>query len=147
MAGSSKPPMAKSSCLLVDRSVGYHPAALKQTGAQPSVPFSGQREEQEGVASRSFIAASRSIGSRQSGKTWLFPAPKMMDLYRGNSLIRNRAPLGPYSRFLPRAVWWSNVGGMFLMSEVPLNSTPHIANSRIAGQPACDRARFVALRP
>ena len=39
---------------------------------------------------------------------------------RGISLKRNRAPLGPYSRHAPRAFWWSQVGGVFLMSEVPL---------------------------
>ena len=27
--------------------------------------------------------------------------------YRGTSLIRNRAPLGPYRRTLSKAVWWS----------------------------------------
>ena len=27
--------------------------------------------------------------------------------YRGTSLIRNRAPLGPYGRNMPRALWWS----------------------------------------
>ena len=27
--------------------------------------------------------------------------------YRGISLISNRLPLGPYSRSMPRAVWWS----------------------------------------
>jgi len=28
-------------------------------------------------------------------------------VYRGASLIRNRPPLGPYSRDMPRALWWS----------------------------------------
>ena len=28
-------------------------------------------------------------------------------VYRGTWLKRNRAPLGPYSRTMPRAVWWS----------------------------------------
>ena len=28
-------------------------------------------------------------------------------VYRGTSLIRNRRPLGPYSRTMPRAIWWS----------------------------------------
>ena len=32
-------------------------------------------------------------------------------LYRGTSLIRNSGPLGPYSRTLPRALWWSYRGG------------------------------------
>ena len=27
--------------------------------------------------------------------------------YRGTSLIRNRHPVGPYSRPSPRALWWS----------------------------------------
>jgi len=28
-------------------------------------------------------------------------------LYRGTSFIRNRRPLGTYSRTMPRALWWS----------------------------------------
>ena len=35
-------------------------------------------------------------------------------------LIRNSAPLGPYSRTMPRALWSPWGGGLFLMSEVPL---------------------------
>ena len=27
--------------------------------------------------------------------------------YRSTSLIRNSNPLGPYSRTMPRALWWS----------------------------------------
>jgi len=27
--------------------------------------------------------------------------------FRGTSLIRNSAPLGPYSTTMPRALWWS----------------------------------------
>ena len=27
--------------------------------------------------------------------------------YGGNSLVRNRAPLGPYCRTMPMALWWS----------------------------------------
>jgi len=38
----------------------------------------------------------------------------------GTSSIRNRFPVGPYSRAMPRALWWSQGGGLFLMSEVPL---------------------------
>jgi len=40
--------------------------------------------------------------------------------YRGTSRIRNSAPLGPYSRSMSRALWWSLGGWLFLMSEVPL---------------------------
>ena len=39
---------------------------------------------------------------------------------RGTSLIRTSAPLGPYSRTMPRALWWSRGGALFLLSEVPL---------------------------
>ena len=40
--------------------------------------------------------------------------------YSGTSLIRNSAPLEPYSRPMPKALWWSQGGALFLMSEVPL---------------------------
>ena len=30
--------------------------------------------------------------------------------YRGTSLIRNSAPVGPYSRTMPRALWWFQGG-------------------------------------
>ena len=41
-------------------------------------------------------------------------------VYRGTLLIRNSADLGPYSRAMPSALWWSCAVGQFLMSEVPL---------------------------
>ena len=37
-----------------------------------------------------------------------------------NSIIRNSAPFGLYSRNMPRALWWSQGGGLILKSEVPL---------------------------
>ena len=40
--------------------------------------------------------------------------------YRGTSLIRNCAPLGPYSRTMPRVLGGSLGGGRFLMSQIPL---------------------------
>ena len=39
---------------------------------------------------------------------------------RGASLIRNSAPLGPYSRTMPRALKWSQGEELILMSEVLL---------------------------
>ena len=41
---------------------------------------------------------------------------KSTNSYKGTWLIRNRAPLGPYGRTMPRTLW----EGVFLMSEVPL---------------------------
>ena len=41
--------------------------------------------------------------------------------YRVTSVIRNKAPLGPYSREMPRAPRQPEGGGLFLMSEVPLH--------------------------
>ena len=35
------------------------------------------------------------------------PANTLCLLYRGTSLITNNAPLGPYSRNMPKALWWS----------------------------------------
>ena len=40
-----------------------------------------------------------------------------VEVYRGNSLKRNSAPIGPYSRTMPRdlwALWWPYGGGSFL---------------------------------
>jgi len=34
--------------------------------------------------------------------------------YRDTSLIRNRLPLGPYSRTMSRDIWWPQGGGGFL---------------------------------
>ena len=35
------------------------------------------------------------------------PVPSKPFMYRGTSLMRNRASLGTYSRTMPRALWWS----------------------------------------
>ena len=43
-------------------------------------------------------------------------------MYRGTSLIRDSPLLGPYSRPMPRAPWWSQGGGQFLASKLPLYS-------------------------
>ena len=40
--------------------------------------------------------------------------------HRGTSLIRNSTPLRPYSRTMPRALWWSlGGGGCFLSARYP----------------------------
>ena len=46
-------------------------------------------------------------------------------LYRGTSLIRDRRPRGPSSRLMPRALWRSDGGGLFVMSEAPLYPYSH----------------------
>ena len=51
--------------------------------------------------------------------------------YRGTSLIRNCLLVGPYSRTMPRALWWSKGGLQFLMSDVPLYEFRHQPNSSI----------------
>ena len=48
----------------------------------------------------------------------LTPSQKCSVCYRGTSLIINTPFLAPYSRTIPRVLWWSQ--GLFLMSEVPL---------------------------
>ena len=53
-------------------------------------------------------------------------------VYRGNSLIRNILPLGPYSMPMPRAPWLSWGVGLFLCARYPCHSftlfsqTPHL---------------------
>ena len=41
-------------------------------------------------------------------------------MYRDTSLIRNRSPLGTYSRPMPRVLWWFQKGVVFLLA--PLGS-------------------------
>jgi hypothetical protein len=54
--------------------------------------------------------------------------------YSVTSLMRKRLPPGPYSRHMPRALWWSQGGGRFLMSEVPLYTTQDQAESNRKSQ-------------
>jgi len=46
------------------------------------------------------------------------------DPCRDTSLTRNTPLLGPYSRTIPRVLWWSWEGGAILMSEVLLYPKP-----------------------
>ena len=52
---------------------------------------------------------SRVIKKKQrSFLVWLTPSgSENMRMYRGTSLIRNTPLLGPYSRTIPRVLWWS----------------------------------------
>jgi len=56
------------------------------------------------------VASHRGAGAREREKC----------VYRGNSLIRDSALLGPYRMTMHRAQWWVLGGGRFLMSKVPL---------------------------
>ena len=57
-----------------------------------------------------------------SSPLWILPRlfPRA---YRGTSLMRSTPLLVPYSRTLPRVLWWSWRGGLFLTSQVPLPCT------------------------
>jgi hypothetical protein len=44
--------------------------------------------------------------------------------YKVTSLTKNNPLLGPYSRTMSKAIWWSYGRGVFLMSEVPLYGSP-----------------------
>ena len=57
-------------------------------------------------------------------------------VYSGTSLIRNRHPVGPYNRTMPRLLWRSWRRRRFLMSEVPLyhaGNQPCIITTRKPG--------------
>ena len=54
-----------------------------------------------------------------------------LPLYRSTSLIRNTPLLGPYSRTMPRVLWWSEGGGAVSHER----GTPvHLDKSLISGQ-------------
>ena len=48
--------------------------------------------------------------------------------YRGTSLIRNTPLLRPYSRTIPRVLWWFYGRGLFLIGEVPLYAGSRITS-------------------
>ena len=69
--------------------------------------------------------------------TWTIHRPygrQSVGTCRGTLLVRNRFPLGTYSRTMSGAVWCSWWGGRFLMSEVPLYrcqaNMAHVRQSR-----------------
>ena len=52
----------------------------------------------------------QSIGVWKGKVMFSFPGTKISSIvapYRGISLIRNTCLLGPYSRTIPRVLWWS----------------------------------------
>ena len=53
--------------------------------------------------------------------------------YRGTLPIRDSAPLGPYSRNIPRAIWWSQGGGCFLSARYPCSPKPPNLKNLVAG--------------
>jgi hypothetical protein len=50
-------------------------------------------------------------------------------VHSGTSLIRNRPPLEPYNRALPRALWRSQVWRGVLMSEKPMYHKSYLTPS------------------
>ena len=67
------------------------------------------------------------------------------DVYRGTSLIRNSAPPVPYSRNMPRALWWSLGGWLFLMSEVPLYASACLHGSTLRER-SCKKTSLTRTR-
>ena len=49
---------------------------------------------------------------------------------RGTSLIRNTRLLGPYIRPIPRVIWWSYGGGLFLMPLSPWAQSQALVRGR-----------------
>ena len=54
---------------------------------------------------------------------------------RGTSSIRNRLPVGPYRRTMPRVVGGSWGGGRFLMGEVPMYDVLASTGQAVSRQP------------
>jgi len=47
--------------------------------------------------------------------------PGSLKTIHGYLAYKKPSPVGPYSRTMPRLLWWSYRGGRFLTSEVPLH--------------------------
>ena len=46
---------------------------------------------------------------------------------QGHLAPKKQPPLGPYSRTMPRALWWPHGGGLFIMSRYPCRAPPRPA--------------------
>ena len=75
--------------------------------SKPDYGLGFQGKKTKNLPSGSFFALKRCCGLESRA-------------YRGTSLITNSAPLGPYSRNMPRALWWSWGGVLYLMRQVSL---------------------------
>ena len=60
--------------------------------------------------------------------------------YRGTSIIRNNASLGPWRRTMPMALWWSWGGWLFLTGEVTLYTPRRVC------MPGCSCVTFLLLK-
>ena len=70
------------------------------------------------------------------------PHPGASMQYRGTSLIRNSALMGPYSRTLHRPLWWPQGIGLFHITRArrnPRPSTPVRGGSDVAQDPGVGR--------
>jgi len=65
----------------------------------------------------------------------------------GTSLIRNTPLLGPYSRTIPRVLWWSlGGGGSFLWARYPCREEEDHASSSAVSTAAQERFRVEGVR-
>ena len=69
-------------------------------------------------ATASWTHSSRGMRTQNYASSYI---PQVASIrIRGTSLMRNSLPLGPYNRYMPRALCWSWGGKGCLMREVPL---------------------------
>ena len=66
----------------------------RQQVTSPSRVIEGERGPPADVPCTAINSCSAGLGSEVA-------------VYRGSSSIRNRLPVGPYSRAMPRTIWWS----------------------------------------
>ena len=70
------------------------------------------------------LAANSLLAGEKSGEKGV--RTRRIQRYRGTSLIRNRPLLGPFSRAMPGALWWSLGGGAVFHEP----GTPVLTRSR-----------------
>jgi len=74
--------------------------------------------------------------------------PQAERAYRGTSLVRNRHPVGPYSRTMPRLLWWPRGGGAVSYERGTPVGVDRAAwdLTRFVGSNTFRRARFSGAR-
>ena len=78
----------------------------------------------QGAGCRARLPVTAAAGAFR--QLWRRPGALAEVSARGPSRIRNPPLLGPCSRTKPRVIWRPSGGGLFLMSEVPLQSAGNV---------------------
>ena len=101
------------------RSKALHPFGLQSLKTRSDIPKKHFAKMLAGMYISLLLITTLYISSAGGERPFLPLTRERNLVYRSTSFVRNRRPLGPYSRNMPRALWWSLGVGVFLSATHP----------------------------